>query len=199
MAVDDIAVLRVVGNYQEQNVVNTMHYRITDQGGADVDQWQELCQEWSAAYQVDWLARHIDSYNLVGIKAFTAKGDTRPPGELTIGNAGTVIGDPVFAFVCRTITFYGDSGNARRRGRLMLSGGEDTQFTASRGAVSAGEIIALTALGTSLLNIITTGDNTYAPVLFQKLPETVTALVQAKGRVTPSTIRSRRVRKFLIG
>lgn len=199
MAIDDIAVLRIVGNYQSQNIVNTMHYVVTDQIGGDATLWQQLCDDWISTYETEWLARHIDTYELVGIKAFTVKGSSHPPGETTVGNFGTVIGDPVFAFVCRTITLYGDSGNPRRRGRLMLSGGEDAQFTASRGAVSAGEVIALTTLGTSLLEAVVAGDNTYTPVLYQKLPETVTGLVIAKGRVTPASVRSRRVRKFSIG
>lgn len=199
MAVDDVAVLRIVGAYQDQNIVNTMHYKISSQANGDEDQWQELCDEWLASFETAWLARHIDAYNLTGVKAFTVKGDTRPPGETSVGNPGVVFGDPVFAFVCRTITFYSNSPNPRRRGRLMLSGGEDTMFTASRGAVASGEIILLTALGTLLLQAITGGDNSYVPVLYQKLPETVSSLIQAKGRVTPSTVRSRRVRKFLIG
>lgn len=199
MAVDDVAVLRVVGEYQSQNIVNTMHYRITAQAGANENQWQELVEEWLDAHDSAWLARHIDSYTLVGVKAFTVKGDTRPPGEKSLGNAGTVVGATTLSFIGRTITLYGDSANARRRGRIMLSGGEDTMFTGSRGSVSDGEVLALTALGSQLIQPIDTGDNTYDPVLFQKLPETITGLILAKGRVTPSSIRSRRVRKFLIG
>lgn len=199
MAVGDVAVLRVVGNYQDQNIVNTMHYKVDDQVGGDPPLWQELVDQWISDHETVWLARHIDAYELVGVKAFTAKGDSHPPGETSVGNFGVVVGDPVFAFVCRTITLYGDSGNPRRRGRIMLSGGEDTQFTASRGAVSAGEIIALTALGDALLQSLTGGDNVYTPVLYQKLPETITGLTVAKGRVTPASVRSRRIRKFLIG
>lgn len=176
-----------------------MHYQVEDQVGGDPSLWQELVDQWLSEHATNWLARHIDTYELVGVKAFTAKGDSHPPGESSLGNFGTVIGDPVFAFVCRTITLYGDSGNARRRGRIMLSGGEDTQFTASRGAVSAGEVIALTALGEDLIGTLSGGDNAYVPVLYQKLPETITGLTVAKGRVTPSSIRSRRIRKFLIG
>lgn len=199
MAIDDVAVLRLVGKYMEQNIVNTMHYKVTSQEGGDASLWQQLCDEWLATFETPWLARHIDAYELVGVKAFTVKGNTRPPGETTVGNAGVVVDDPVFAFVCRTITFYSDSPNPRRRGRLMLSGGGDLMFTASRGAVAAGEIALLTTLGEALLGEVTSADNTYVPVLYQKLPETVTTLLAAKGRVTPATIRSRRIRKFLIG
>lgn len=199
MAIDDVAVLRLVGKFQEQNIVNTMHYKVTSQEGGDAGLWQELVEAWLTTFETAWLARHLDSYELVGVKAFTVKGDTRPPGEETVGNPGVVVDDPVFAFVCRTITFYSNDPNPRRRGRLMLSGGGDLMFTASRGAVAAGEIALLTTLGEALLGEVTGPDNTYVPVLYQKLPETVTTLLAAKGRVTPSTIRSRRVRKFLIG
>lgn len=199
MAVDDVAVLRIVGNYQQQNIVNTMHYKISVQANGDEDQWQELCDEWWSLHGTNWLDRHIDTYELVGLKAFTVKGNTRPPGERSINVNGNVVGTPQVAFCCRTITFYGDSANPRRRGRLMLSGGDELMFEDSRGSVTSGEVIALTALGAGMLAAIIGGDNTYVPVLFQKLPETVTGLIQAKGRSTPSTVRSRRIRRFLIG
>lgn len=199
MAVDDIAVLRIVGNYQEQNIVNTMHYQITTQTGPEAEQWQELVDEWVSVYQSDWLDRHVDAYELIGVKAFTVKGATSPPGEKTVGTPGSVVGDPELAFVCRTITFYSDSPNPRRRGRLMLSGGAELMFSASKGSVTGAEVVLLTALGTNLLDPLTAGNNGYAPVIYEKLPETISNLIVAKGRTTPSTIRSRRIRRFLVG
>jgi hypothetical protein len=81
----------------------------------------------------------------------------------------------------------------------MLSGGDEAMFEDSLGAVTSGEVIALTALGTALLASIAGGVNQYEPVLFQKTPETISDLIQAKGRQTPSTVRSRRIKRFLIG
>lgn len=199
MAVGDVAVLRIVGRYQSQNIINTMHYRIVVQANGDTEAWQELVDEWWTNFGSVWTARHIDAYELVGLKAFTVKGVTRPPGERSLNVPGDVVGTPQVSFACRTVTFYSASSNPRRRGRLMLSGGDEGMFEDSVGSVVTGEVIALTAMGTSLLANITSGDNQYEPVLYQKLPETISELVAAKGRVTPSSVRSRRIRRFLIG
>lgn len=199
MAVGDVAVLRIVGRYQSQNIINTMHYRIVTQANGDVEQWQELVDQWWTEHNIDWLARHVDAYELVGLKAFTVVGATQPPGERSVNVSGSVVGVPQVAFCCRTITLYSSSPNPRRRGRIMLSGGDEAMFEDSVGGVTTGEVIALTALGTALLANLAGGDNQYEPVLYQKLPETISTLVLAKGRQTPSTVRSRRVKRFTIG
>jgi hypothetical protein len=199
MAVGDIAVLRIVGRYQQQNIVNTMHYRLSVQSTDDAQLWNDLVQAWYNTHSAAWIAEHVDTYTWVGLKAFTAKGDTRPPGERAGAGAGTVAETPAPAFVCRTITFYSDSANPRVRGRLMLSGTSDEMLHDDDGAVVDGQIITMTALGEDLLATIEENGNEYEPVLYNRTADTFANLIAAKGRVTPSSIRSRRIRRMLIG
>lgn len=199
MAVDDIAVLRIVGRYQDQNIVNTMHYKVDTQTTGDEQLWDDLVNGFWTAHNTLWTGRHSDAYEWVGLKAFTRRGDTRPPGERTIGVSGDVVGTPQVSFCCRTITFYSDDPNPRRRGRLMLSGGDEAMFWDVDGAVTSGEIILLTALGVQLMDNITENGNVFEPILYAKATDNVSGLVAAKGRSTPSSVRSRRIRRMLIG
>lgn len=199
MPTGDIAVVRIIGRFQDQNIVNTMHYRVTNQAGADVDLWDQLCVEWELTNSPLWLARMSDDYVLQGVKAFTVKGDAVPPGTSIIAATGDLTGDPQESFVCRTITFYTDNANPRRRGRLMLSGGVESLFNDSDGSVASVEVGLLTALGTAFLTDLTSTDNTYEMVVFQKNPEVISMPIKARGRLTPSVLRSRRIKQFIIG
>ncbi|GAG73558.1 unnamed protein product, partial [marine sediment metagenome] len=80
MVVDDVAVVRVVGRFQSQNIVNTFHYRLTSVASAPVSVLQNLSITWDADHGAAWLARMSDAYDLIGVKAFVAKGDAVPPG-----------------------------------------------------------------------------------------------------------------------
>lgn len=199
MPVGDIAVMRIIGRYQGQNIVNTMHYRVTTQVGGDVDLWDELCTDWEITNSPLWLARCSDEYELQGVKAFTVKGDSVPPGTALIQLSGDVAGDPQEAFVCRTITFYTDSGDNRRRGRLMLSGGTEAMFNDTDGSVAAAEVGLLTTLGTAFMADLDNGDNEYELVIYDAKSDTTSLPIKARGRLTPSIMRSRRVQQFLIG
>lgn len=199
MAVGDVAVLRVVGRYQLQNIVNTFHYSIIQQAGPEVTQWQALADDWLSANGNIWLARHVDTYSLVGIKVFTTKGIPRPPGFAALDAAGTVVGISNDALVCRTITLYTDAGNHRIRGRLQLSGGTTSMFDPDTGEVTQSEIDDLDILGAQLLQLITESTTDFQMVLWNKLLLGVNEIVLAKGRVTPSVVRSRRPRQFKIG
>lgn len=199
MPVGDIAVVRIIGRFQDQNIVNTMHYRVTIQGGDDVDLWDQLAVEWETTNSPLWLARMSDEYELQGIKAFTVKGGSVPPGTAIVQVSGDVSGSPQESFVCRTITMYTDNANPRRRGRLMLSGGDESQFNDTDGSVAALEVGLLTVLGTALMADLTSADNTYEVVIFQKSPEVVSLPIKARGRLTPSVLRSRRIQQFMVG
>lgn len=199
MAVGDVAVLRIVGRYQMQNIVNTMHYEVTVQSTEDLQLWEDLVQAWFANHSALWIAEHVDAYTWVGLKAFTVRGNTKPPGERAGAGAGTVVETPAPAFVCRTITFYTDNPNPRVRGRLMLSGTSDEMLHDDTGAVVDGQIITMDALGESLLGTIDANGNEFKPVLYNRTLDTTADLIAAKGRVTPSSIRSRRIRRMLIG
>lgn len=199
MPVGDIAVLRIIGRSQQQNIVNTMHYRVVSQAGEDVDVWDQLCVEWELTNAPLWLARMHDEYELQGIKAFTVKGDAVPPGTAIAALSGDLTGDPQEAFVCRTITLYTDNPNQRVRGRLMLSGGAENMFDDTDGSVTSLEVGLLTVLGTALLFNLTSTDNEYEVVLYDKVLDVVSIPIKARGRLTPSILRSRRVKQFLIG
>lgn len=199
MPVDDVAVMRIVGRFQDQNIVNTLHYKIVDQTGAPETQWQELCVDWESQNLAVWLTNHVDTYTLVGLKVFTSDGQTRPPGFLSVDSPGTVVGISNDALVCRTITLYTADPNPRRRGRLMLSGGTTSMFDADTGRVTASTVTDLDALGASLLDVITGVNNNYQLVLWNKLLVLASEIIRAAGRVTPSVVRSRRAKQFTIG
>lgn len=199
MAVGDIAVMRLVGRYQLQNVVNTLHYEIIEQPAEQVDQWQVLADDWATANATLWLGRHVDEYTLIGIKVFTRAGQTLPPGFATIGTAGSVVAAGNDALVCRTITLYSTNPNYRVRGRLQLSGGAQTMFDVTTGEVTQTEVDALDTLGAQLLQDINETLTHFKMVLWNPTLLQKNDLVEAKGRVTPSVIRSRRARQFNIG
>jgi hypothetical protein len=199
MPVGDIAVLRAVGRYQDQNIVNTMHYEVEIQSSDDIDLWQQLADDWASAISTLWLGRHIDAYSLVGVKVFTAKGNPHPPGFTQVDGIGTVVGTGSGALLGRTITLYTDDPSPAARGRVQLSGGTTDMFDPDTGQVVPAEITLLNALGALLTQIINEQDNEYKLVVFRKLPERIANIVLAKGRITPSVIRSRRARVFTIG
>jgi hypothetical protein len=199
MTVGDIAVLRAVGRYQDQNIVNTMHYEVKVQAGDDIDLWQQLADDWATANSTLWLGRHIDAYSLVGIKVFTAKGSPHPPGFTQIDTPGSVVGTGSGALLGRTITLYTDDPSSSARGRVQLSGGTEAMFDPDTGQLVPAEIIMLNALGTQLIQVINEQDNEYKMVVFRKLPERIATIILGKGRITPSVIRSRRARVFTIG
>ncbi len=199
MAVTDECTLRVVGRYQDQNIVNTLHYRIIDQISLETEILAALLTLWEAAVKTDWLARHIDTYELVGLKAFGKTGASKTPAFESIGEAGVVVGSEVSSSVCRTVTLYTADVKHRRRGRVMLSGGEILMFDDADGSVSTTEITALTALGgTLMLPLQGVGDEFHLGI-----PATATDawqdIIDTRGRETPSLVKSRRIRQFLIG
>lgn len=199
MAIGDVGVLRVVGKFMDQNVVNTIHYEVTHQSGSDTDMWQTLAAEWELVNEPAWATRHSSSYELTGIKVFTAKGDSSPPGYHPVSTVGGVPGDPQESFICRVITWYTDSPNPRVRGRLMLSGGVESQFDDSDGSVTDTEVGLLTAIGDTLALPLTPTGYTFTPVIFNRTLDTTHTIIKSLGRSTPAVLRSRRFRQYLIG
>lgn len=199
MAVDDIVGVRVVGRYQSQNIVNTLHYKITAQTATEHEILQLLCAAWDATLSTQWVNRHIDTYELIGIKAFSKTGDNKRPGILDIGDAGAVVGEEVPSPICRVITLYTDSDNYRRHGRVMLSGGAVSMFNTDDGAVTAAEVTALETLADLLIDPITFDEEGVTPVIPPTDLLAVENITAALPRKTPACIRSRRVRGFSIG
>lgn len=202
MAVLDIIGLQIHGRYQNQNIVNTIHYQITEQVSNENDVLQQLVDNWVFINRGAWIGRHIDTYTLMGLKGFSVTGDNKRPGIAHIADAGLVTGTEVPSPVCRVLTLYTNSDNYRRRGRVMLSGSETLQFEDSDGSVTAAEIVLMEVLGASLIvDIDGEGDNAQpglAPVAGPPaLP--FEAFTSVLGRKTPALIRSRRVRSFGIG
>lgn len=199
MAVGDICVLRVLGEYQNQNIVNTLHYRIVTEGSQPEDRLDALCSAWSSALQSIWIAAHIDTYILAATQANLVKGNAIPPGEFLIAAAGLVSGVPSPAINCRTITLYSDSNNHRRRGRVMLSGSDDGDFDPDTGIVVVGAMTLMQAIGDELLEAITPTGDEWVLVLYEKATDTVSDVIKAKARPTMSVVTSRRGRPFNFG
>lgn len=199
MAVGDVGVLRIIGRFQAQNIVNTLHYEMTAQASAEAVVWEVMAGVFNSTMTVAWQARHSDAYELVGLKMFTVKGDGKPPGFIPIGDPGDVVGDPQEAFVCRTVTWYTDHLNPRVRGRLMLSGGDEAMFDDTDGSVTSAEVVGLNGLAIVLLLGLDNAGDTAKLVLWNATTQTANDIILGKGRTTPAVVRSRRIKQFLIG
>lgn len=199
MAVDDIIGIQIHGRYQQQNIVNLIHYQITEQTFDEMTILGNLCVAWETANKTAWLARHIDTYSLMGLKAFSLTGDNKLPGIRHIDEAGAVVGTEAPSPLCRTLTLYTGSDNYRRRGRVMLSGSADTMFNDDDGAVTDAELTALVTLGTALLDDVGSGGNVCVPGLAPNGILPYERYIGVLARKTPALIRSRRVRGFSIG
>ena len=199
MATGDVSVIRVIGRYQSQNIVNTLHYFHTLQVSTEIDVLEDLCTAWLLAHETAWVARHLDSYTLIGLKAFRQSGAAKVPYGVRQETAGSVVGQEEVSTCCRTITLYTDSDNHRRHGRLMLSGTATDMIATVDGAVTVTEVLALQALGTALVTDLYGTGNEYHLCIpaTEILPyELITA---ARPRSTPASIRSRRIKRFYIG
>ena len=199
MATDDIIQLRIVGRYQQQNIVNTLHYQISQQSSSDLDILGNFITDWGTALEIAFLACHIDTYELIGYKAFRVDGTAKTPAYENRGQNGTVVGDEVPSNVCRTITLYTASANHRRRGRLMLSGSEAGMFNLTDGSVTVAAVAILQTLGDLLSATLEETADTYNLVLPASGANPIIEVNAAVGRVTPSAVKSRRVSQYLIG
>lgn len=199
MAVDDVIGIQIHGRYQMQNIVNVIHYQITEQVADDHDVLNSLCQGWESQNKVNWLARHLDSYRLMGLKGFSLTGNNKRPGIVHIDEAGSVVGTEEPSPVCRVITLYTDSSNYRRRGRVQLSGGDTTMFNDADGAVSDTELGFMAILGAALIADISNFGDVGDPGLAPSGVLPFEPYTDVLARRTPSLIRSRRIRGFSIG
>lgn len=199
MAVDDVSLIRIVGRYQNQNIVNTLHWKHTAQASTEVYILETLISQFSTAVEGAWLAAHIDTYELVGYKAFRVSGAAKIPAYENRGNNGTVTGTEVPSNVCRTITLYTASANHRRRGRVMLSGSETTMFSTADGSLTTADVALLQAIGDLLDAGLAGGGDEFSVCLPATDALPVELITKSVGRVTPSAIKSRRVSQYLIG
>lgn len=199
MAVDDIIGIQIHGRYQMQNIVNVMHYEVTEQTSDDHELLGQFCTQWETQHKSGWLARHIDSYSLMGLKGFSITGANKRPGIVHINDPGAIVGEEAPSPICRVVTLYTDSDNYRRRGRIMLSGSADAHFNDADGAVTDVELAAMVILGEALILPMTFSGNTTQPGLRPQGILTFEQFTAAQSRRTPACIRSRRVRGFSIG
>lgn len=81
----------------------------------------------------------------------------------------------------------------------MLSGGAESMFDDTDGSVTQAEITALSTMISSLLTPLDLAGDTAKLVLFNPTTDTAVDVIQAIARVTPSVVRSRRIKQFLIG
>lgn len=199
MAIQDVVILKIVGRYQQQNIVNTLHYQIVDQASAEKEVLDNLILAFQGAIETAWLARHISTYSLVGYKAFNKTGPAKTPSFVAVGSPGAVVGTEMPAAMCRTITLYTADAKHRRRGRIMLSGGAAAQFNTTDGAVTTAETALLGTLGQFFEAIIDNGGDEFRACIPAAGVDSAQGIVDTKGRATPSIVRSRRIRQFLIG
>ena len=199
MATGDNIQLRVVGRYQDQNIVNNFCYNLENQVTGDQDILEQACIDWDTQMRSAWLAAHHTTYTLVGLKAFRINGTPKTPGFSTIGQPGTRSGTAAPNFVCRTITLYSTSTNFRRRGRAMLSGSIVEDFDVTDGSLTVGAKAVLDTLGALLSNGFAPAVDGYSPILKPNgaLPEV--PIVDYASRETPSSVTRRRIRQYLIG
>lgn len=199
MATGDIVTLRAVGRYQDQNIVNTFHYEITDQQAGETEILDTLLTAWENTVEPDWLTAHSTAYTLVGLKAFNHTGAAKTPAFRSVGFLGSRSGTPAANFVCRTITMYTASAKHRRRGRFMLSGTITEDIDANDGSLTDAAIAVLDALGAVLDGAIMHDLNTFVPGIPPTAVDPFEPFTDYKGRETPSSVTSRRIRQFSIG
>jgi hypothetical protein len=199
MAQDDIVGIRIIGRYQDQNVVNTMHYVMTEQVEDDHNILQSLAEEWENDHATIWLAIHNVDYELVGLRAFSVTGGNKRPGIVHIGDPGVVTGFGEPACICRAVTLYTDSDNFRRRGRLMLSATTSSTLDTTDGSVNATEVDLLSVFGAAMILPLTFTSNIATPGLAPTDVLPFEPFTAALGRKTPPLIRSRRIKGMLIG
>jgi hypothetical protein len=72
-------------------------------------------------------------------------------------------------------------------------------FNSTDGAVTDAEITALGTLADELIDPLVTDEESWTPVLPANDVDPVVPIIDSKVQRTPSLIRSRRVRNFLIG
>lgn len=199
MAQGDVLTLRVVGRYQSQNIVNTLHYYIANQTATELLVCSVLVDLWDTAMRILWQGVHIDTYSLVGLKCFRKTGVAKTPDFKLITAAGTVTGDEVPSPICRCITLYTASAKSRRRGRVMLSGSAASMFNTSDGAVTSAHITQLETMAATLDTVLTDGNNDFELCLPPANGDPFEYITDYKARVTPAVVTSRRIRQFLIG
>ncbi|MCK5292958.1 MAG: hypothetical protein KAR39_13190 [Thermoplasmata archaeon] len=199
MAVDDELTMRVIGRYQNQNIVNTLHYRVQAQSSSDLEILENFTDLWETELDAGWALVHSDAYTLIGLKAFGKTGTAKTPSAASIGTSGGVVGDGAPAFVCRTITLYTADDKHRRHGRLMLSGTPVTHLEAQDGSLTAAATALLDTFGDLLLPGFAGGGDEFVPGIPATLTDPWQDFTAHHPRETPSSITSRRVREFLIG
>lgn len=199
MAVGDVATLRIVSRYQDQNVVNTLHYQVVTQTSDEKDILNDLCTAWKTVLESGFTAVLNDQLDVVGYKAFNKAGSATVPGYVSSTGSGGVVATGEPAFVNKTITFYTDSANYRRRGRMMLAGVSQGELEATDGSLSPTALTALAAFGASLLVTLSNGGQEWKLVIPATAALPVEEVTDIRARETPSVNRSRRIRQFLVG
>lgn len=199
MANNDICVLRLVGRYQSQNIVNTFHYRIVNQISTDLEVLEKLTLAWDSIIRNLWVARCIDSYTAVGLKAFRVTGTAKTPHYRVLNHAGTITGTEVPSNICRLITLYTTSSNHRRRGRVMMSGCATSMFDTADGSITNTEVAAMQSLGESMEAVLDAMEDTFQLCIPPSGTDPYEDIVDVLARSTPGAISSRRVRRFFVG
>lgn len=204
MAVGDYLMMKVIGRVQQQNIVNSLCWEISEQASTDAQICAGLAVDFETEVKTVWQLAHSDDYMLVGIKVYSLTGDPKIPGQNVVEEQGSVVGDLLPAYVCRTITLYPSDVDMKHRGRIMLSGTVVGMLDAADGGLTSAAIILLDNIADVLLAGIGSGGDSYDLRIWGKDDEeppapAAHAIARADGRRTPSSVTSRRIRELLIG
>lgn len=199
MAVGDIAILNIVGRYQSQNIVTTLHYEVITQGSDEEAILGALCTQWKATHESGLVAQLNDQMTIIGYKAFNKVGSATVPGYVDSGTAGTVVDTGLPAFVNKTITLYTASAKYRRRGRFTMSGVSEGELVASDGSILPATLTIMASFGAALLVNVSGGGDEWRLCIPAVGADPVEPIVGVLARPKPTILKSRRIREFLIG
>lgn len=197
MAVGSILRMSVLGVYQDQNIVNTIHVKVIEQQCDEVDLATKVAGTFIDV-ETYWLAVHNQYYQYKGTVVVGTAGSSTIPGYYPRDLPGVVAQDPLLSSIARVITLYGAADNAKIRGRLMLSGASqgDIDETDGRVNISMGlnTLAALMKQAWTNVQFVTV-----VPVIYTKSTQLAREVIKAVPRPTPGVIRSRRIRNFMVG
>ena len=199
MSVNNVASLHIVSRFQDQNVVQTLHYEVMEQGSDEEDILQNLCEQWQLTYEAGLQAIVNDDLTIIGYKAFNKVGDATVPGFKDSGNAGSVVATAMPAFINKTLTLYTESTKYRRRGRFSVCGVSETEIGDADGSVTSVARAALLAFGATLITSLTGGGDSWRLVIPATVADPSEPIVGCLARLKPTILKSRRIREYLIG
>lgn len=81
----------------------------------------------------------------------------------------------------------------------MLSGSAAAMFDVNDGSVTVATIALMDDISQLCLTALVSGEDSFELVLPATAIDPIANIIDARGRTTPSSVRSRRIRQFLVG